>query len=51
MLSMELEGTVDGCLCHNGKIDSIPEVVLNWFGRLVVKKVKDEMVSIAGAKF
>jgi hypothetical protein len=43
-------GTVDGWLCHNGKIDSMSEVVLDWFGKLVVKKVKDKMVSIAGGE-
>jgi hypothetical protein len=33
-------------LWRNGKIDSMPEVVLDWFGRLVVEKVKDSMESI-----
>jgi hypothetical protein len=27
-----------GWLWCNGKIDRMPEVVLDWFGRLVVKK-------------
>jgi hypothetical protein len=35
---MELVDIVDGWLWRNGKIDSMPEVVLGWFGRLVVKK-------------
>jgi hypothetical protein len=34
----------------NGKIDSMSEVVLGWFGRLVVKKAKGKMVSIAGGE-
>jgi hypothetical protein len=37
-------------LWRNGKIDSMPEVVPDWFGRLVVKKVKDMMESIAGGE-
>jgi hypothetical protein len=28
----------------------VPEVVPDWFGRLVVKKVKDRIESIAGGK-
>jgi hypothetical protein len=47
---MELVGTMNGWLWHNGKIDSMPEVVLDWFGRLVVKKVKDKMVCITGGE-
>jgi hypothetical protein len=50
LLSVELTGIVDGWLWHNDKIDSMSEVVLDWFGRLVVKKVKDKMVSIAGGE-
>jgi hypothetical protein len=34
---MELVDVVDGWLWHNGKNDSMLEVVLNWFDRLVVK--------------
>jgi hypothetical protein len=34
----------------NGKIDSMPEVVADWFGRLVVKKAKDRMESITGGE-
>jgi hypothetical protein len=41
-------GAVDGWLWRNGKIDSMPEVVLDWFGRLVVEKAMYKMVSIAG---
>jgi hypothetical protein len=37
-------------LRRNGKIDSMPEVVLDWFGRLVVKKANDRMVSIASSE-
>jgi hypothetical protein len=37
MWSMELVDVVDGWLWHNGKNDSMSEVVLNWFDRLVVK--------------
>jgi hypothetical protein len=50
MLYMDLVGTMDGWLWHNGMIDSMSEVVLDWFGRIVVKKVKDKMVSIAGGE-
>jgi hypothetical protein len=50
LLSVELTGIVDGWLWHNDKIDSMSEVVLDWFGRLVVKKVKDKMVSTAGGE-
>jgi hypothetical protein len=35
-------------LWHNGKIDSMTELVPDWFGRLVVTNVKDRMESIAG---
>jgi hypothetical protein len=31
---------MDGWLWRNGKIDSMPEVVLDWFGRLVMKKTE-----------
>jgi hypothetical protein len=31
-------GSVGGWLRRNGKIDSMLEMVLDWFGRLVVKK-------------
>jgi hypothetical protein len=48
MLSVELAGAVDGWLLSNGKIDSMPEVLLDWFCDLVVTKAKDKMVSIAG---
>jgi hypothetical protein len=34
-------------LWRNGKIGSMSEVVLDWFGRLVVEKAKDKTVSIA----
>jgi hypothetical protein len=37
-------------LWHDGKIDSMPEVVPDWFGSLVVKKAKDMMESIAGGE-
>jgi hypothetical protein len=47
---VELVDIVDGWLWCNGKIYSIPEVVLDWFGRLVVKKAKNKMVSIAGGE-
>jgi hypothetical protein len=47
---VELADAVDGWLRHNGKIDSMPEVVLDWFDRLVVKRAKDKMVSIAGGE-
>jgi hypothetical protein len=48
MLFAEVADAMGGWLWCNGKIDSMPEVVLDWFGRLVVKKVKDRMVTIAG---
>jgi hypothetical protein len=40
---------VGSWLWHSDKIDSMPEVVLDWFGKLVVvKRVKDKMVNTAG---
>jgi hypothetical protein len=41
---------VDGWSWHNGEIDNMPDVVLSWFGRLVVKKVEDRMVSTVGGE-
>jgi hypothetical protein len=38
MLFTEVVDAASGWLWRNGKIDSMPEVVLDWFGRLVVKK-------------
>jgi hypothetical protein len=49
MLSTEVVDAAGGWLWHSGKIDSMPEVVLDWFGRLVVvKRAKDKMMSTAG---
>jgi hypothetical protein len=50
MLSVGLAGAADGWLWRNGKIDSMSEVVLDWFGRLVVKNAKDKVVSIASGE-
>jgi hypothetical protein len=50
MLYVELVGAVDVWLWRNGKIGSMSEVVLDWFGRLVVEKAKDKTVSIAGGE-
>jgi hypothetical protein len=48
MLSAEVVDVVGGWLWRGDKFDSMPGVVLDWFGRLVVvKRVKDKMVSIA----
>jgi hypothetical protein len=47
---VELMDVVDGWLWHNDKIDSVLEVVLGWFGTLVVKKAKDKMVSTVGGE-
>jgi hypothetical protein len=38
MLFVELAEAVDGWLWRNGRIDSMLEVVLNCFGKLMVKK-------------
>jgi hypothetical protein len=46
MLSVKLADAMNGWLWHNGKIDSMPEVVFDWFGRLGVKQVNDRMESI-----
>jgi hypothetical protein len=35
---------------RNGKINSMPEVVPDWFRRLLVEKAKDRMESIAGGE-
>jgi hypothetical protein len=47
---MEIVGVVDGWLWCNGKIDNMSEVVLVWFGRLVVKKAGVKMVSTVGGE-
>jgi hypothetical protein len=47
---MELVDVVDGWLWRNGKINNMPEVVFGWFGRLVVKKAEDKMVSTIGGE-
>jgi hypothetical protein len=47
---MELVFVVDGWFWHNRKIDNIPEVVLGWFGRLMVKKAEDKMVTTVGGE-
>jgi hypothetical protein len=47
---VELVGVVDGWMWHNGKMDNMSEVVLGWFGRLVVKKVGDKMASTVGGE-
>jgi hypothetical protein len=46
----ELVGVGDGCSWYNDKIDNMLEVVLGWFGRLVVKKAEDRMVSTIGGE-
>jgi hypothetical protein len=49
MSSTEVVDAADGWLWHSGKIDSMSEVVLDWFGRVVVmKRAKDKMVSTGG---
>jgi hypothetical protein len=49
MLSVEVVDVAGAWLWHSDKIISMPEVVLDWFGRLVVvKRSKDRMVSVAG---
>jgi hypothetical protein len=45
---VKLVDIMDGWLWRNGMIDSMLEVVLDWFSRLVVKKAKDKVVSITG---
>jgi hypothetical protein len=52
MLSAEVVDAVGGWLWHSDKIDNIPKVVFDWFGRLlVVKRAKDKMVSTGGEGF
>jgi hypothetical protein len=49
MLSVEVADTVGGGLWRSDKIDSMPEVVLDWVGRLVVvKRAKDKVLSTGG---
>jgi hypothetical protein len=49
MLSVEVAVAAGGWLWHSDNIGSMPEVVLDWFGRLVVvKRAKDKMVSTGG---
>jgi hypothetical protein len=49
MLSTEVADAAGGWLLHSDKIDCISEVVLDWFGRLVVvKRAKDKMMGIGG---
>jgi hypothetical protein len=50
MLSAEVAEATSGWLWHSDKIDSMLEVVLDWFGRLVVKKEKDKIESIVGGE-
>jgi hypothetical protein len=48
MLSAEVTDATGGWLWRSDKIDSMLEVVLDWFGRLVVvKRVKDKMVRVS----
>jgi hypothetical protein len=48
MLSAEVTDAAGGWLWRSDKIDSMLEVVLDWFGRLVVvKRVKDKMVRVS----
>jgi hypothetical protein len=52
MLSAEVVDVAGGGLRRSDKIDSMLHVVLDWFGRLmVVKRVKDKMVSTGGEGF
>jgi hypothetical protein len=46
MLSMEFAGVVVGWLWHNGTTDSMPEVELGLFDKLVMEKVGDKMESV-----
>jgi hypothetical protein len=49
MLSVEVVDAMGGWLWRSDKIDSMPEVVLDWFGRVVVvKRAKDKVVSTGG---
>jgi hypothetical protein len=48
MLSAEVADAAGGWLWRSDKIDSMLEVVLDWFGRfVVVKRVKDKMVRVS----
>jgi hypothetical protein len=47
MLSVEFMEVAGGWLWRNGRTDSMPEVELDLFGKLVVEKAKDKMESIA----
>jgi hypothetical protein len=46
MLSMEFVGVVVGWLWRNGMTDSMPEVELGLFEKLVMEKVRDKMESV-----
>jgi hypothetical protein len=46
MLSVEFAGVAVGWLWCNGTTDSMPEVELGLFDKLVVEKVRDKMESI-----
>jgi hypothetical protein len=49
MLSAEVAEAAGDWLWRSDKIDSMLEVVLDWFGRfVVVKRVKDKMVNTDG---
>jgi hypothetical protein len=37
-------------MLHNGRVDSMPEVLPDWSGKPVVKKVKDRMENIVGGE-
>jgi hypothetical protein len=49
MLFVELAKVVDDWLWHSGGIDSMPEVGLAYFGKLVVERAQDRMENIAGS--
>jgi hypothetical protein len=46
MLSMELARDADDCVWCSGRVDSMSEVGLGLFDRLVLEKVKDKMGNI-----
>jgi hypothetical protein len=49
MLSVKLAKVVDDWLWHNGRIDNMPAVCLDCFGKFVIERVGHRMENIAGS--
>jgi hypothetical protein len=50
MLFVELTLVEDDWLWHNSRIDNMPEVGFDYFGKLAVERAKDRMENIFGGE-